>query len=67
MVSVMWACRLPWRFPRHFDVIGFDINTARVDALNGGHDATNEVDDASLAASTARFTSDATGSWARPV
>ena len=44
---------------RHFDVIGFDINTARVDALNGGHDATNEVDDASLAASTARFTSDA--------
>ena len=45
---------------RHFDVIGFDINTARVEALNGGHDATNEVDDASLAASTARFTSDAT-------
>ena len=43
----------------HFDVIGFDINVARVDALNKGHDATNEVDDASLAASTARFTSDA--------
>ena len=37
---------------RHFDVSGFDINTARVNALNGGHDATNEVDDASLAAST---------------
>ena len=44
---------------RHFDVIGFDINTARVEALTKGHDATNEVDDASLAASTARFTSDA--------
>ena len=45
---------------RHFDVIGFDINVARVEALNKGHDSTNEVDDASLAASTARFTSDAT-------
>ena len=44
---------------RHFDVIGFDINVARVEALNKGHDSTNEVDDASLAASAARFTSDA--------
>jgi UDP-N-acetyl-D-galactosamine dehydrogenase len=43
---------------RHFDVIGFDINPARVAALNAGHDATNEVDDAALAASTAKLTDD---------
>jgi UDP-N-acetyl-D-galactosamine dehydrogenase len=43
---------------RHFDVIGFDINTNRVTALNAGHDATNEVDDAALAASTAKLTDD---------
>lgn len=42
----------------HFDVIGFDISSARVTALNAGHDATNEVDDASLAASTAKLTDD---------
>ena len=44
---------------RHFDVIGFDINVARVEALTKGHDSTNEVDDASLAASSTRFTNDA--------
>ena len=43
---------------RHFDVIGFDINRARVTALNAGHDATNEVDDADLASSCAKLTDD---------
>ena len=43
---------------RHFDVIGFDINHARVAALRAGHDATNEVDDAELGASSARLTAD---------
>lgn len=44
----------------HFDVIGFDINTDRVSALNAGHDATHEVDDDELAASNAMFTADPT-------
>lgn len=43
---------------RHFDVIGFDINKERVAALIAGHDATNEVDDEALAASTAKLTHD---------
>ena len=42
----------------HFTVIGFDINSARVEALKKGHDATNEVDDASLAAARVRFSCD---------
>ncbi|MCR5563012.1 MAG: nucleotide sugar dehydrogenase [Desulfovibrio sp.] len=42
----------------HFTVIGFDISKDRVEALKKGHDATNEVDDESLAAATVRFTSD---------
>ena len=45
---------------RHFDVIGFDINAARIGALNKGHDATNEVEDTALACCTVRFTSNAT-------
>jgi UDP-N-acetyl-D-galactosamine dehydrogenase len=44
---------------RHFDVIGFDINAARVAALQQGHDATNEVSDADLQACTALLTCDA--------
>ncbi|NOR87399.1 MAG: nucleotide sugar dehydrogenase [Bacteroidales bacterium] len=35
-------------FGKKFKVIGFDINQARVDALNNGHDATLEVEDADL-------------------
>jgi UDP-N-acetyl-D-galactosamine dehydrogenase len=42
----------------HFKVIGFDISKGRVEALKKGHDATNEVDDASLAAATVRFSCD---------
>jgi len=46
-------------FARHFDgVVGFDINKARVAALNGGHDHTGEVDDEALRASTIAFTTD---------
>ena len=32
-------------FSTKFPTLGFDINSARVDALNGGHDATLEVED----------------------
>ena len=35
-------------FSTKFATVGYDLNQARVDALNGGHDATNEVDDALL-------------------
>ncbi len=35
-------------FSTKYETIGFDMNQARVDALNGGHDATLEVDDALL-------------------
>ena len=34
---------------RHMDVIGFDINAARVAELDAGHDRTREVTDAALA------------------
>lgn len=43
---------------RHFRVTGLDINAARVDELRAGHDRTDEVDDATLAASTIELTSD---------
>jgi len=35
-------------FGKKFQVLGFDINQARVDELNGGHDATLEVEDVDL-------------------
>lgn len=35
-------------FSTKYETVGFDMNQARVDALNGGHDATLEVDDALL-------------------
>ncbi len=35
-------------FSTKYETIGFDMNQARVDALNGGHDATLEVDDTLL-------------------
>ena len=43
---------------RSFDVIGVDIARGRVDELKSGHDRTHEVDAATLAASTMRFTTD---------
>jgi len=36
-------------FGKKRSIIGFDINTRRIDALNAGHDHTLEVDDAELA------------------
>lgn len=39
-------------FGKHRSVVGFDINQPRIDALNKGHDATLEVDDAELASAT---------------
>ncbi|MCV2218243.1 Vi polysaccharide biosynthesis UDP-N-acetylglucosamine C-6 dehydrogenase TviB [Thauera sp. Sel9] len=35
-------------FAKQRDVLGFDINQARIDALKGGHDATLEVSDEEL-------------------
>ena len=43
---------------RHMDVIGFDVNARRVAELAGGHDHTREVDDATLAETSVRYTSD---------
>ncbi len=43
----------------HFNVIGFDINKKRVEALKKGYDATNEVTGETLRDCTARFTCDA--------
>jgi UDP-N-acetyl-D-galactosamine dehydrogenase len=37
-------------FAKHFDTVGFDINTARIAELAGGHDSTLEVSDEELAA-----------------
>lgn len=40
-------------FSTKFQTIGYDLNQARVDALNGGHDATLEVSDELLQAALA--------------
>lgn len=46
-------------FGKHQSVIGFDINQARINALNAGHDATLEVSDEELAsASQLQFSAD---------
>ncbi|MDR2489267.1 MAG: nucleotide sugar dehydrogenase [Desulfovibrio sp.] len=39
----------------HFPVIGFDISSARIQGLQGGHDRTGEVEDAALAAASITF------------
>ena len=39
-------------FGKKFPTLGFDLNSARVERLKAGHDATGEVEDAALAAST---------------
>lgn len=44
---------------RHFaPVVGFDISAARIAALGAGHDATGEVDEAALRATTLQLTHD---------
>ena len=46
-------------FARKFDhVVGFDINEERVRELRGGHDRTNEVEDADLADTSLKITAD---------
>jgi UDP-N-acetyl-D-galactosamine dehydrogenase len=47
-------------FGKKFKVIGFDVNEARISALQAGHDATLEVPDSELAAAkTLRYSSNA--------
>ncbi|NMG73932.1 Vi polysaccharide biosynthesis UDP-N-acetylglucosamine C-6 dehydrogenase TviB [Aromatoleum diolicum] len=46
-------------FGKHRPVLGFDINTARIEALKAGHDATLEVSDEELVCATAlKFSAD---------
>ncbi len=45
-------------FSKHFDVIGFDISSARIRELEGGHDHTNEVSDEGLAQASIHYTAD---------
>jgi UDP-N-acetyl-D-galactosamine dehydrogenase len=44
---------------KHFDVVGFDVDKKRVDALLKGEDWTNEADSKDLKASKAKFTHNA--------
>ena len=41
---------------KHFDVLGYDINPARIDELRAGEDATHELDLATLASTSCTFT-----------
>ncbi len=43
---------------KHFNVIGFDINAARVKELKSGHDRTREIDDKTLSSSKLSLTSE---------
>lgn len=45
-------------FARHLDVIGFDVNEARVAGLAAGEDRTGETNREDLDSTTVRFTSD---------
>lgn len=45
-------------FARHFSVIGFDMNETRIRELAKGVDRTGEVEQATLARTSVRFTSD---------
>jgi UDP-N-acetyl-D-galactosamine dehydrogenase len=45
-------------FSRKADVIGFDVNQAKIDLYRSGMDPTGEVGDAAIAACTVDFTSD---------
>jgi UDP-N-acetyl-D-galactosamine dehydrogenase len=43
---------------KKFDTIGLDIDTRRIDELNGGHDRTGEIDGDRLAASELALAAD---------
>ena len=45
-------------FSRKIDVIGFDLNKAKIDLYRSGIDPTNEVGNEAIAACTVDFTSD---------
>ena len=45
-------------FARHVNVVGFDINEAKVEQYRRGVDPTNEVGDEAVAATSVEFTSD---------
>ena len=45
-------------FSKHVDVIGFDINKAKVEAYKRGEDPTQEVGDEGIKASNVDWTSD---------
>ena len=47
-------------FAKHVDVIGFDINKAKIEAYKNGIDPTLEVGDEAIQASTVEWTSDET-------
>lgn len=47
-------------FAKHLNVIGFDINKAKIEAYKSGIDPTLEVGDATIKASTVEWTSDET-------
>jgi UDP-N-acetyl-D-galactosamine dehydrogenase len=46
-------------FAKHIDVIGFDINTARIDMMKKGSDPSNELDGSEFANRKISFTADA--------
>ena len=43
---------------KHYDVSGFDVDTARIDELQKGHDRTGEIEASDLAASSLNLTAD---------
>ena len=45
-------------FSEHVDVIGFDINSEKIELYKSGKDPTNEVGDEKVASCTVAFTSD---------
>ena len=47
-------------FSKHFDVIGFDINSLRINDLKDGTDKTGEVNDKDLTVSHIHYTDDQT-------
>jgi len=43
---------------KHFDIVGFDVKTERIDELKNGYDRTHEIADTELAGVKIRFSSD---------
>lgn len=50
---------LAFALSKHFDIIGFDINAARVNELRGGYDRTNELSSAELTSAKLSLSHDA--------